>query len=84
VELAQMPDISPFLIRVCMGAPSQASSCAECRRTPLAGERIHRVESGTLLCELCFGALPEEDRVAVRSDRVHASDRALSVVPRAA
>ena len=80
-----MPDISPFLIRVCMGVPaSQASCCSECRRTPLAGERIHRIESGTLLCELCFGALPEERRVAVRSDRVHASERALSVVPRAA
>jgi phage baseplate assembly protein W len=84
VELAEMPDISPFLIRVCMGAPSQASSCSQCHRTPLAGERIHRIESGSLLCELCFAALPEEQRVAVRSDRVRASERALSVVPRAA
>ena len=80
-----MPDISPFLIRVCMGATtSEASSCSQCHRTPLAGELIHRLESGSLLCELCFGALPEELRVAVRSDRVHASERALSVVPRAA
>ena len=79
-----MPDISPFLIRVCMSVPSQATSCSECHRTPLAGERIHRLESGILLCELCFGALPEDSRVAVRSDRVRAGERALAVVPRAA
>ena len=80
-----MPDISPFLIRVCMGVPaSEAPSCSQCRRTPLAGERIHRLESGSRLCELCFGALPEEHRVAVRSDRIGASERGLSVVPRAA
>ena len=84
VEIAGMPDISPFLIRVSMGAPTEAPSCSDCGRTPLAGELIHRLESGTRLCELCFRALPEELRVAVRSDRVHASERALAVAPRAA
>jgi hypothetical protein len=84
VEIAGMPDMSPFLIRVSMGAPSEAPSCSECGRTPLAGELIHHLESGSRLCELCFGALPEDRRVAVRSDRVRANERALSVVPRAA
>ncbi|MGH2782598.1 MAG: hypothetical protein ACRDLA_14545, partial [Thermoleophilaceae bacterium] len=59
-------------------------SCAECRRTPLAGERVHEVDSGRLLCELCFGELPEERRLAVRSERVRAGERRLAVVPKAA
>ena len=45
------------------------SSCSTCERTPLAGERLHELDSGTLLCDLCFGALPEEQRLAVRSQR---------------
>ena len=58
--------------------------CAGCRRTPLAGERLHELASGRLLCELCFAALPEDRRRAVRSERVHASERRLSVERRAA
>jgi hypothetical protein len=80
-----MPDIAPMLIRVCLGAAGPPGpSCGECRRTPLPGERIHRLESGSVLCELCFAQLPEEHRVAVRSDRVRASERPLAVAPRAA
>ena len=63
---------------------SGEACCTECRRTPLAGERLHELESGGLLCELCLAALPEEERLAVRSQRVHASDRRLAVVPKAA
>jgi hypothetical protein len=37
-----------------------------------------------VLCELCFGALPEERRHAVRSERVHAGERRLAVAPKAA
>jgi hypothetical protein len=58
--------------------------CAGCRRTPLVGERLHELDSGRLLCDLCFAALPEERRLAVRSERVHVSKRRLAVVPRAA
>jgi hypothetical protein len=80
-----MPDISPILIRICLGATGTgAPSCSQCRRNPLAGERIHRLESGSALCDLCFAALPEERRIAVRSDRVRAGERPLVVVPRAA
>ena len=72
-------------MRRSMGAlrPSR-DSCAECRRTPLAGERLHELDSGRVLCELCFRALPEERRLAVRSERVHASERRIPVAPKAA
>ena len=84
-ELVFMPDLASMLVRSSIGtlAPS-ATSCAQCRRTPLAGERMHELEGGQTLCELCFASLPEERRLAVRTVRVHASERRLSVVPRAA
>lgn len=63
---------------------SAGDRCACCRRTPLAGERLHELASGRLLCELCFAALPEDRRQAVRSERVHASERRLAVARRAA
>ena len=45
---------------------------------------MHELDSGPLLCDLCFVALPEGDRLAVRSQRVGASERRLAVVPKAA
>jgi hypothetical protein len=42
------------------------------------------MDTGRLLCDLCLAALPEDDRRAVRSERVHASEVPLAVVPRAA
>jgi hypothetical protein len=27
--------------------------CADCRRTPLEGERVYRFDPGVLVCELC-------------------------------
>ena len=84
LESTAMPDLASLLIRRSLGAAAPADShCSECRRTPLAGERLHELESGPLLCELCFGALPEERRRAVRSERVRASERRLVVAPRA-
>jgi hypothetical protein len=80
-----MPDLGAMLMRRCLGSLTPSSEgCAECRRIPLAGERIHELDSGRVLCELCFGALPEDRRLAVRSERVHAGERKLSVVPKAA
>ena len=58
--------------------------CTKCERTPLPGERLHEMDTGRTLCDLCLTALPEEDRHAVRSERVHASEVPLAVVPRAA
>jgi hypothetical protein len=63
------------------GGPAR---CATCRRTPLVGERLHEMDSGRVLCELCLSELPEGDRHAVRSERVHAGERQLAVAPRAA
>jgi hypothetical protein len=80
-----MPDLAAMLVRSSIGtlAPADAS-CAGCRRTPLAGEQMHEVKSGRTLCDLCFAKLPEDRRLAVRTERVHTSARRLSVVPRAA
>jgi hypothetical protein len=80
-----MPDLAAMLVRSSIGTlPTNAVSCASCRRTPLPGEGLHELDSGRSLCDLCFADLPEERRVAVRSVRVHASERRLAVVPRAA
>jgi hypothetical protein len=84
-EPVRMPDLAGMLLRRSIGSlHSSQDACAECRRTPLAGERLHELDSGRMLCQLCFGALPEERRVAVRSERVHAGERRLAVVPKAA
>jgi hypothetical protein len=58
--------------------------CAKCRRIPLVGERLHELDSGRILCDLCLAALPADKRGPVRSERVHASERQLAVVPMAA
>jgi hypothetical protein len=80
-----MPELASFLVRSSIGTLGSAgTSCADCRRTPLAGERLHELDGGRVLCDLCFAGLPEERRLAVRTERVHASERRLSVVPRAA
>ena len=60
---------------------SNRERCGECDRTPLPGERLHEMDTGRVLCELCLLALPEDERRAVRSARVHASERRLAVAP---
>ncbi|MFN2616310.1 MAG: hypothetical protein ABR581_04205 [Thermoleophilaceae bacterium] len=80
-----MPDLAAILMRQSLVALDESTSrCAGCRRAPLPGERLHELDSGRVLCELCFGALPEDDRVAVRSERVAAGERRLAVVRKAA
>jgi hypothetical protein len=80
-----MPDLSSLLLRKSVGAlANDRDRCGKCARTPLPGERLHEMETGRVLCELCRLALPEDKRHSVRSERVHASDRHLAVVPRAA
>ena len=80
-----MPDLASILVRSSIGTlPPSTSVCGDCRRTPLAGERMHELDGGRTLCDLCFAGLPEERRIAVRTERVHASERRLAVVPRAA
>jgi hypothetical protein len=78
-------DLASIILRSSLGAlGSHRASCSRCRRTPVAGELIHHFESEEQLCSLCLAALPESERVPLRSERVHAGERRLSVVPRAA
>jgi hypothetical protein len=58
--------------------------CSSCSRVPLAGELMHELESRRLVCQLCLVELPEATRSTVTSARVHASDRPLAVISRAA
>lgn len=49
-----LPALERELLRksvVALGA--DAARCADCERTPLVGERVHRYEGGRLICELC-------------------------------
>ena len=79
-----MPELAAMLVRSSIGTlPSTIAACGDCRRTPLAGERVHELDGGRTLCDLCFARLPDDRRLAVRSERVHASERRLSVVPAA-
>ena len=80
-----MPDLATQLLHRSIGELKPAAThCGGCRRTPLSGERMHELEEGRLLCDLCFGALPEESRHAVDSRRIGASERRLAVAPKAA
>ena len=79
-----MPDLAGLLMRSSIGALTTGDQCDECRRTPLAGERMHRLDSGPALCELGYGAGPAARRPAVRAARGHASARPSAAVPKAA
>jgi hypothetical protein len=80
-----MPDLASLLLRNSMREMvSPREHCSECDRTPLVGERLHEMDNGLMLCDLCLARLPEDDRRAVRSERVHASERQLRVAPKAA
>ncbi len=83
--MPEVPDLTAMLLRRSLGSVGgSGSDCAACGRTPLAGERVHELDGGRMLCDLCFAALPDADRVAVRSQRVSASERQLAVVRKAA
>ena len=56
--------------------------CSKCRRIPLSGELMHDLEDGRHLCSLCLKSVPESQREASRSERVHVLPRPLSVVRR--
>jgi len=80
-----MPDLAGILLRKsARSLDSDRTRCATCHRTPLVGERLHEMDTGHLLCDLCVSSLPEGERRAVRSERVRATERHLAVAPRAA
>jgi hypothetical protein len=63
---------------------SQCVQCSSCRRTPVPGEFVHRLASERVVCSLCLGKVPAAQRQGAAAERVHASERPLSVAPRAA
>jgi len=80
-----MPDLAGLLLRTsARSLDSGRTRCGGCRRTPLIGERLHEMETGHTLCDLCVAELPVGDRHTVSSERIHAADRHLAVAPRAA
>jgi hypothetical protein len=84
-NIISMPDIASLLLRSSIGAlPATVARCGSCGRYPLAGETVQRLADDRLACDLCFAKLPSDRRVAVRSERVHASERPLAVAPKAA
>ncbi len=47
-------DLELRLLRKGLGERREdAAACADCGRTPLTGERLHRDEKGAAVCELC-------------------------------
>lgn len=84
-ENRRMPDLAGMLLRRSVGSlDSGRACCSRCRRTPLVGERLHEMDTGRMMCDLCVSELPEGKHVSVRTERVHAADRRLTVAPRAA
>lgn len=48
------PELELELLRRSVGAlVGERTRCADCRRTPLVGERVHRYEGDRFVCELC-------------------------------
>lgn len=71
------PDLERELLR--KGVDHRASGCercADCGRTPLVGERVHRYERGVTVCELCRQSRRARPQ---SSETVHHAERGLSV-----
>ena len=58
--------------------------CTSCRRTPVPGEFVHHLSSERLVCSLCLAKVPARQRDNAVAERVHASQRQISVARRAA
>lgn len=74
-------ELSKFILRHSISALSshRGAACENCGRTPVPGEFLHLFGDGRALCALCIGKLPRRHRHTLRVERVHASDRPLSV-----
>jgi len=78
-------EIASILLRRSLGAlHTDRPACSRCHRMPLTGELVHELESGQAVCSLCLSQAGGRDGEPVRSERVRATDKPLSVVPRAA
>ncbi len=75
-------DLERELLRKSVGAlEADRTSCDDCGRTPLVGERVHRFGDGALVCELCR---PGHSGQPERSEMVAHSERGQTVKRRAA
>lgn len=63
---------------------NQCLHCSSCGRTPVPGEFVHRVAGDAVVCSLCLADVPASHREDAVAERVHASERHLAVVRRAA
>jgi len=78
-------DLHETLLRNSVAAVgADRDDCSACRRIPLSGELMHDLEDGRHLCSLCLKRVPESQREALHSERVHVLPRGLNVVRRAA
>ena len=77
-------DLATFLRRRARSAKSEPTRCSSCNRVPLAGELMHELESHSVVCQLCLADLPEPHRVTISCERVHVSERPLTIIARAA
>jgi hypothetical protein len=70
-------DLERALLRKSVGAMANGSQrCADCGRTPLIGETLHRYAGGVTVCELCR---PLRREAPDHSERVRSSEAGLAV-----
>jgi hypothetical protein len=77
-------DLAADLLRRSVRADLAAPCCSGCGRRPLPGELLHVYDAERALCTLCNSSVPEAERAPLRCERIHADERNLSVMPRAA
>ena len=84
-RLAMKRDLHETLLRNSVASVEAGRECcSKCRRIPLSGELMHDLEDGRHLCSLCLKSVPQSQREASRSERVHVLPRRLPVVRRRA
>jgi len=70
-------DLERALLRRSVGSlAGSCDRCADCGRTPLIGETLHRYAGGTAVCELCA---PLRRGEPIESERVRHGESGLSV-----
>lgn len=72
-------DLASILRRKARQPIQTETRCASCNRVPLPGELMHELESHSVVCQLCLADLPEPKRVTISCERVHATDKRLTV-----
>ncbi len=77
VQTIDEQDLERALLRKSVGTlAGRRDSCADCGRTPLIGEQLHRYAGGATVCELCS---PLRRGEPVESERVRHSEFGLAV-----